>query len=343
MLGSVKEKLEALASAADAAGTSLHVHHCPGGDWLVFFGEADRVVQFGGQRELLVDTVDEACAKLVSGGGEDLAGAPPDHVAAMEAQTGGKSPNEAVADAMVAAGFTGSRWAATTTNRLGAETPDRVIAHETGGDHPADDPRLHQEAADSVLADELVELVDEFEEAMQVFRANRQRLADDLGLHDRYGAPLSCRDCGAASYLASGMTFHLADGSWVDWPGSGPRCGPCFQTWQPRNEAGMAIAELEARSGSLTAERLAAIASCSDPPIDSPPPGIPRRSYLPGNTPAEIAIRQAMLAVEEMPAHPLLTDAVNLLQQAREKVADFVDGPAPGEQEPPEEPRAPEA
>lgn len=209
MLGSVKEKLEALASAADAAGTSLHVHHCPRGDWLVFFGEADRVVQFGGQRELLVDVVDEACAKLVSGGGEDLAGAPPDHVAAMEAQT--------------------------------------------GGDCPADDPRLHQEAADAALADELAEIADEFEEVVQVGRANRQHLADDLGLHDRYvdGAP------------------------------------------------------------------------------DSPPPGIPRRSYLPGNTPAEIAIRRAMLAVEEMPAHPLLTDAVNLLQQAREKVADFVDGVVP--------------
>lgn len=42
-------------------------------------------------------------------------------------------------------------------------------------------------------------------------------------------------------------------------------------------------------------------------------------------TPAELAIRAAVLVVEEAGAHPLLTDAVILLQQAREKVADWVD------------------
>jgi hypothetical protein len=52
---------------------------------------------------------------------------------------------------------------------------------------------------------------------------------------------------------------------------------------------------------------------------------VPRRSQLNLNTPAELAIRDAMIAVEEAGAHPLLTDAVNLLQQARDKVADFVD------------------
>ena len=35
----------------------------------------------------------------------------------------------------------------------------------------------------------------------------------------------------------------------------------------------------------------------------------------------------ASLAVEEAGAHPLLTDAVNLLTQAKEKVADFVELP----------------
>ena len=42
-------------------------------------------------------------------------------------------------------------------------------------------------------------------------------------------------------------------------------------------------------------------------------------------SPAELAIRNAMLAVEDVGADPLLTDAVNLLQQARDKVADYVD------------------
>jgi hypothetical protein len=52
---------------------------------------------------------------------------------------------------------------------------------------------------------------------------------------------------------------------------------------------------------------------------------IPRRIRLDLNTPAELAIRQAVDTVEEAGAHPLLTDAVNLLSLAREKVADFVE------------------
>lgn len=55
---------------------------------------------------------------------------------------------------------------------------------------------------------------------------------------------------------------------------------------------------------------------------------IPRRSRLDQNIPAELAIRAAIDTVEETGAHPLLTDAVVLLQQAREKVADYVDGKA---------------
>lgn len=52
----------------------------------------------------------------------------------------------------------------------------------------------------------------------------------------------------------------------------------------------------------------------------------PRRNRLDKNTPAELAIRNAMLEVEKAGAHPLLTDAVILLGQAKDKVADFVDG-----------------
>lgn len=53
--------------------------------------------------------------------------------------------------------------------------------------------------------------------------------------------------------------------------------------------------------------------------------GFPRRNRLDLYTPAETAIWSAMKAVEEAGAHPLLTDAVMLLQQARDKVADYVD------------------
>jgi hypothetical protein len=55
------------------------------------------------------------------------------------------------------------------------------------------------------------------------------------------------------------------------------------------------------------------------------PYNTPRRIRLDLYTPAEVAIRAAVIAVEEAGAHPLLTDAVVLLQQAKEKVADFVE------------------
>jgi hypothetical protein len=53
--------------------------------------------------------------------------------------------------------------------------------------------------------------------------------------------------------------------------------------------------------------------------------GFPRRCRIDLFTPAEAAIRAAVGVVEAAGAHPLLTDAVVLLQQAREKVADYVE------------------
>lgn len=52
---------------------------------------------------------------------------------------------------------------------------------------------------------------------------------------------------------------------------------------------------------------------------------IPRRIRVDLNTPAELAIRNAVQVVEEAGADPLLTDAVVLLDEARSKVADYVD------------------
>jgi hypothetical protein len=53
--------------------------------------------------------------------------------------------------------------------------------------------------------------------------------------------------------------------------------------------------------------------------------GIPRRNRLDLNTPVELAIRNAMNEVEKAGAHVLLTDAIVLLDQAFNKVADFVE------------------
>ena len=52
----------------------------------------------------------------------------------------------------------------------------------------------------------------------------------------------------------------------------------------------------------------------------------PRRIRLDMMTPAELAIRHALLLVEALGAAPTLTDAVSHLQSAREHVADYVDG-----------------
>ena len=53
--------------------------------------------------------------------------------------------------------------------------------------------------------------------------------------------------------------------------------------------------------------------------------GIPRRARVDLQTSAEGAIRAAIDAVEMAGAHPLLTDAVCLLGEALEKVADFTE------------------
>lgn len=53
---------------------------------------------------------------------------------------------------------------------------------------------------------------------------------------------------------------------------------------------------------------------------------IPRRVDLNRYTPAEKAIYDAILAVEAIGADVRLTDAVKLLTDAKNKVADYVDG-----------------
>ena len=56
------------------------------------------------------------------------------------------------------------------------------------------------------------------------------------------------------------------------------------------------------------------------------PDGIPTRSDTQWMTPAELAINEAMAAVEGTGASVALTNAVTLLSQARDRVADHVEG-----------------
>lgn len=53
--------------------------------------------------------------------------------------------------------------------------------------------------------------------------------------------------------------------------------------------------------------------------------GHPRRFRVNLLTPTENSIREAVGRVEDLGAHPLLTDAIVLLAAAREKVADFLE------------------
>lgn len=52
---------------------------------------------------------------------------------------------------------------------------------------------------------------------------------------------------------------------------------------------------------------------------------IPRRIQVEKMTFAELAIRNAMLEVEKLPADPRLTEAIIFLSAAKDKVSDFVD------------------
>lgn len=55
---------------------------------------------------------------------------------------------------------------------------------------------------------------------------------------------------------------------------------------------------------------------------------IPRRNCVDRMTEAELAIYHAQQAVEEAGASPMLTEAVELLERARNLVADHVDAAA---------------
>lgn len=57
--------------------------------------------------------------------------------------------------------------------------------------------------------------------------------------------------------------------------------------------------------------------------------GIPRRFDTLLDTPAETAIRNAISAVEAVGADTLLTEAVMLLNQAKDKVSDYVERDVP--------------
>ncbi len=57
---------------------------------------------------------------------------------------------------------------------------------------------------------------------------------------------------------------------------------------------------------------------------------IQRRNRIDRNITAELVIRDAVWDVEALGAHPQLTDVVNLLTEAREKLADWIDNGHPG-------------
>lgn len=69
---------------------------------------------------------------------------------------------------------------------------------------------------------------------------------------------------------------------------------------------------------------------CSDPTAKRLITDPPRRVRMDQWTPAEKAIHDAMQEVEKMPAATQLTEAVILLEQAKDKVSDWVDANVAG-------------
>jgi hypothetical protein len=53
---------------------------------------------------------------------------------------------------------------------------------------------------------------------------------------------------------------------------------------------------------------------------------IPRRNDLHRNSAEELMIRKCIHEVEQIGAHPILTECVILLDAARHKLADWIDG-----------------
>lgn len=53
--------------------------------------------------------------------------------------------------------------------------------------------------------------------------------------------------------------------------------------------------------------------------------GIPRRNRIDLMSNSELAIYKAMVQVEKEGAHLILTDVINLLAQAKEKLSNFID------------------
>lgn len=80
---------------------------------------------------------------------------------------------------------------------------------------------------------------------------------------------------------------------------------------------------LDKRAARRRAETGGDAMTTPDPPNDH---DIPRRQNLGTLTSVEIEILKVIDLVESLPADPRLTDAVVLLDAARQSVADYVDG-----------------
>lgn len=117
--------------------------------------------------------------------------------------------------------------------------------------------------------------------------------------------------------------FHLRDNFYFERAGDRvlilyKKDGVVSATLVTRSEFASAVAAVSERgeTGETHAEALAFLERLD----------IPRRADIQRNVPAELAIRNAMLMVENLPADERLTKAVTLLGDAREAVADYIDG-----------------
>lgn len=122
---------------------------------------------------------------------------------------------------------------------------------------------------------------------------------------------------------------HAIDAKYIASSSPAPDASAAFQDLADDMAACIEDCGLHAVCEKILAERYARAAEEGRQVTSKQVPvivdGFPRRNRVDLYTPAELAIRAAVFAVEEAGCDPLLTEAVNLLQEAREKVADYVE------------------
>jgi hypothetical protein len=140
----------------------------------------------------------------------------------------------------------------------------------------------------------------------------------ETAVEERLALKRQISNLGAVVILSTLQTYALAAPSQGSYAGS---------LWAIMEYLSAALAPAEKAGGEVSALSGARYGTdFSFPRKTHTDTGVPTRSHLQHFSPAELAIFEATTAVEAVGGSVALTDAVNLLQQARDRVADHMEG-----------------